>query len=170
MLFRSVRRRLELRGEARGVRVYDDFAHHPTAIRETLRAARARFPGRRLWAILEPRSNTLRRNVFEKELAEALAGADRVVLADVYRKEKLAEAERLAPQSVVASLRARGVPAQLHADADAIVDAIVPELQPGDVAIAMSNGGFGGIHEKLLAALRSRARKGAVSATVMSAK
>ena len=157
--FQGVRRRLEAVGESGGVTVVDDFAHHPTAIRETVRAARARFPGRRLWALLEPRSNTLRRKVFEKELAEALAGADRVVLADVYRKEKLAEAERLAPESVAASLRARGVPAELHADADAIVDAIVPELRPGDVAIIMSNGGFGGIHAKLLAALPSRDRE-----------
>lgn len=151
--FRGVRRRLEVVGEAGGVTVVDDFAHHPTAIRETLRAARARFPGRRIWAVLEPRSNTLVRKVFEKELTEVLALADRVVLADVYRKETIAERERLAPAKIVESLRARGVPAELYADAGAIVAAIGPELQPHDVAVIMSNGGFGGIHGKLVAAL-----------------
>ena len=155
--FRGVRRRLEVVGEvADGVTVVDDFAHHPTAIRETLRAARARFPGRRIWAVLEPRSNTLVRKVFEKELAEVLTLADRVVLADVYRKERITETERLAPAQIVESLRAQGVPAELHADADAIVAAIGPELRAGDVAVIMSNGGFGGIHGKLLAALPSR--------------
>ena len=155
--FRGVRRRLEVVGEvAGGVTVVDDFAHHPTAIRETLRAARVRFAGRRIWAVLEPRSNTLVRKIFEKELAEVLTLADRVVLADVYRKERIAETERLAPAKIVESLRAQGVPAELHADADAIVAAIGPELRAGDVAVIMSNGGFGGIHGKLLAALPSR--------------
>jgi UDP-N-acetylmuramate: L-alanyl-gamma-D-glutamyl-meso-diaminopimelate ligase len=153
--FQGVRRRMEIVGEAAGVAVVDDFAHHPTAIRETLRAARARFPGRRIWAILEPRSNTLARKVFEKELSEVLALADQVILADVHRKGRLAESERLDPESVVASLRARGVPARFYADPAAIVEALVPELRSGDVAVIMSNGGFGGIHRKLLAALSS---------------
>ena len=151
--FEGVRRRLEVVGEAGGVVVVDDFAHHPTAIRETLRAARARFPGRRLWALLEPRSNTLRRNVFREELIEALGGADQVVLADVYRKEKLPEAERLDPQRVLAGLRARSIPTGFASGADAIVESVLPQLRSGDIVIAMSNGAFGGIHKKLLAAL-----------------
>ena len=154
--FQGVRRRMEVVGEAADVAVVDDFAHHPTAIRETLRAARARFPGRRIWAILEPRSNTLVRKIFEKELAEVLALADQVVLADVHRKGRLAETERLDPEKLVASVRARGVPARFYADPAAIVEALAPEMRPGDVAVVMSNGGFGGIHRKLLAALSSR--------------
>jgi UDP-N-acetylmuramate: L-alanyl-gamma-D-glutamyl-meso-diaminopimelate ligase len=153
--FRGVRRRLEVVGESSGVTVVDDFAHHPTAIRETLRAARLRFPARRIWAVLEPRSNTLVRKVFESELSEVLALADRVVLSDVYRKSAIPEADRLAPAKIVGSLRQRAVPAELHADADAIVAAIVPELRAGDVAVIMSNGGFGGIHGKLLTALNT---------------
>ena len=154
--FQGVRRRMEVVGEAADIAVVDYFAHHPTAIRETLRAARARFPGQRIWAVLEPRSNTLVRKVFENELAEVLALADQVVLADVHRKGRLAESERLDPEKLVASLRARGVPARFYADPAAIVEALAPELRPGDVAVIMSNGGFGGIHRKLLAALASR--------------
>lgn len=154
--FRGVRRRLEVVEEEDGVMVLDDFAHHPTAIRETLRAARTRFAGRRLWALLEPRSNTLRRSVFEKELAEALAGADRVILAEVYRKEKVPGDDRLQPERVLASLRAHGVHAELGADADRIVEAILPQLEPGDLVLAMSNGAFGGLPRKLLQALRQR--------------
>jgi len=154
--FQGVRRRMEVVGEAAGIALVDDFAHHPTAIRETLRAARVRFPGRRIWAILEPRSNTLVRKVFEKELSEVLALADQVVLADVHRKGRLAETDRLDPQKLVASLCARGVPARFCADPAAIVEALAPELRPGDVAVVMSNGGFGGIHRKLLDALSSR--------------
>jgi UDP-N-acetylmuramate: L-alanyl-gamma-D-glutamyl-meso-diaminopimelate ligase len=161
--FQGVRRRMEVVGEAAGIAIVDDFAHHPTAIRETLRAARARFSGRRIWAILEPRSNTLVRKVFENELAEVLALADQVVLADVHRKGRLAETERLDPEKLVASLRANGVPARFYADAAAIVEALAPELRPGDVAVIMSNGGFGGIHGILLAALQSRDSVGALA-------
>ena len=107
--FRGVRRRLEIIGEENGVVIVDDFAHHPTAIRETLRAAASRFPGRRIWALIEPRSNTLRRNVFEKQLMDALALAQRVVIADVYNKDKLASSERLDPAQVLSGLRQRGV-------------------------------------------------------------
>jgi len=151
--FRGVRRRMEVVGEAAGVTVVDDFAHHPTAIRETLRAARARFPQRRLWAVLEPRSNTLVRKVFEEELTQVLALADGVVVSDPHRKDRLAAADRLDPEKLVGSLRARGVPAWFHHDSTAIVEALAPELHSGDVAVIMSNGGFGGIHRKLLAAL-----------------
>jgi UDP-N-acetylmuramate: L-alanyl-gamma-D-glutamyl-meso-diaminopimelate ligase len=151
--FRSVKRRLEVRAEVGGITVIDDFAHHPTAIRETLRALRGAYVGRSLWAILEPRSNTLRRNVFADELVESLALADRVVLAQVFKSENIPEAERLHPEEIAAALTARGVPAAVYADAEAIVAAMVPELQPGDVVAILSNGGFGGIYEKLPSAI-----------------
>jgi UDP-N-acetylmuramate: L-alanyl-gamma-D-glutamyl-meso-diaminopimelate ligase len=151
--FKSVKRRLEVRAEVNGVTIIDDFAHHPTAIRETLRALRTAYAGRRLWAVLEPRSNTLRRNVFEDALVDSLALADRSVLAGVFKSEAIPEGERLHPENVVAALRARGVESALYADADAIVAAIAPELRPGDVVAILSNGGFGGIYEKLPKAL-----------------
>jgi len=151
--FRSVKRRLEVRAEVNGVTIIDDFAHHPTAIRETLRALRTSYPGRRLWAVLEPRSNTLRRNVFEEALVESLALADRSVLAAVFKSEAIPAGERLHPENVVAALRARGLESAVYADADAIVGAMVPELKAGDVVAILSNGGFGGIYEKLPKAL-----------------
>lgn len=155
--FKSVRRRLEVRAEVNGVTIIDDFAHHPTAIRETLRALRAAWPGRRLWAVLEPRSNTLRRNVFERELVESLATADRVVLAGVFHSEKIPVGERLQPEKVVAALREAGHDAALYANAEAIVTNVAPRLEAGDVVAILSNGGFDGIYEKLPAALRGRA-------------
>jgi UDP-N-acetylmuramate: L-alanyl-gamma-D-glutamyl-meso-diaminopimelate ligase len=156
--FRSVKRRLEVRAEVGGVTIIDDFAHHPTAIRETLRALRTAYPetgegGGRLWAILEPRSNTLRRNVFEEALVESLALADRSVLAEVFQSEAIPAAERLQPERVAAALRARGQESAVHRDADAIVAAVAPDLRAGDVVAILSNGGFGGIYEKLPAAL-----------------
>jgi UDP-N-acetylmuramate: L-alanyl-gamma-D-glutamyl-meso-diaminopimelate ligase len=151
--FKSVKRRLEVRAEVAGVTVIDDFAHHPTAIRETLRALRAAYKGRKLWAILEPRSNTLRRNVFEKELIESLALADEVVLAAVFKSEAIPAAERLDPEHVVAALQAKKVPTVLCDDADAIVANIAPRLRSGDVVAILSNGGFGGIYTKLPHAL-----------------
>jgi UDP-N-acetylmuramate: L-alanyl-gamma-D-glutamyl-meso-diaminopimelate ligase len=153
--FRSVKRRLEVRAEVNGVTIIDDFAHHPTAIRETLRALRTAYAGRRLWAVLEPRSNTLRRNVFEQALVESLALADRSVLAGVFKLEAIPAGERLHPENVVAALRARGFDSAVYADADAIVAAIVPELRPGDVVAILSNGGFGGIYEKLPKAIEA---------------
>jgi len=153
--FKSVKRRLEVRAEVNGVTIIDDFAHHPTAIRETLRALRTAYAGRRLWAVLEPRSNTLRRNVFEDALVDSLALADRSVLAGVFKSEAIPEGKRLHPENVVAALRARGVESGLYADADAIVAAIAPELRPGDVVAILSNGGFGGIYEKLPKALET---------------
>ena len=155
--FRSVKRRLEVRAEVNGVTIIDDFAHHPTAIRETLRALRTAYAGRRLWAVLEPRSNTLRRNVFEKALVESLALADRSVLAAVFKSEAIPAAERLHPENVATALRARGFESAVYADADAIVAAIVPELRSGDVVAILSNGGFGGIYEKLPKALEAAA-------------
>ncbi len=159
--FRSVKRRLEVRAEVAGVTVIDDFAHHPTAIRETLRALRAAYPatadGARLWAVLEPRSNTLRRNIFQAELVESLALADEVVIAAVFGSEAIPPGERLNTERVVEGLRQRGMAARLCADAEAIVQSIAPELRAGDVVAVLSNGGFGNIYEKLPAALRSRA-------------
>jgi len=154
--FKSVKRRLEVRGVVDGITIIDDFAHHPTAIRETLRALRESYTGRRIWAVLEPRSNTLRRNVFEGELVESLALADRVVMAAVFKSESIAPAERLHPEHVVAALKARGTPAALFADADAIVEGIVSELKNGDVVVILSNGGFGNIYQKLPAAIAAR--------------
>lgn len=154
--FKSVKRRLEVRAEIGGVTVIEDFAHHPTAIRETLRALRSVYPSGRLWAVLEPRSNTLRRKVLERDLVESLRLADRVALAGVYQQERIPEDERLHPEDVVRSLKAEGTEAVLLPDADAIVNGIAPRLESGDVVAILSNGGFDGIYEKLPARLRER--------------
>lgn len=155
--FRSVKRRLEIRAEIDGITIIDDFAHHPTAIRETLRALRESYPGRRLWAVLEPRSNTLRRNVFELALVDSLSLADRIVLAGVFKSENIPGPERLVPENVVAKLQLRGIDAQTLPDAAAIVAYLAPQLASGDVVAILSNGGFGNIYETLPAALRERA-------------
>jgi UDP-N-acetylmuramate: L-alanyl-gamma-D-glutamyl-meso-diaminopimelate ligase len=154
--FESVKRRLEVRAVIDGITIIDDFAHHPTAIRETLRALRSAYPTSRLWAVLEPRSNTLRRNVFEHELVESLSLADRVVLAGVFKQESIPEGERLHPEAILLALANTGHEAALYAHADDIVSGIVPELAAGDVVAILSNGGFDGIYEKLPAALRAR--------------
>jgi UDP-N-acetylmuramate: L-alanyl-gamma-D-glutamyl-meso-diaminopimelate ligase len=153
--FRSVKRRLEVKAELYGVTIIDDFAHHPTAIAQTLKALRARYAGRRLWAVLEPRSNTLRRKVFQHELAQSLSLADQVVVADVFKSEAIPENERLDPAAVVADLNANGRPAQLLSNADAIASTMAPQLRPGDLVAILSNGGFGGIYDKLPAKIRS---------------
>jgi UDP-N-acetylmuramate: L-alanyl-gamma-D-glutamyl-meso-diaminopimelate ligase len=147
--FKSVKRRLEVKAEVNGVTIIDDFAHHPTAIAETIKALRARYPGRRLWAILEPRSNTLRRNVLQNELAQSLATADEVVIARVFRPEAIPESECLDLNAVIASINHAGKRARAIPDADAIVAQIGGELTAGDVVVILSNGGFGGIYEKL---------------------
>ncbi len=151
--FKSVKRRLEVRAEIAGITIVDDFAHHPTAIRETLRALRHAYGGRRLWAVLEPRSNTLRRNVFAAALVESLALADAVVLASVFQSGNIPAAERLVPAAIAAALRERGYPAEALAGADEIVGYLVPRLETGDVVAILSNGGFGDIYRKLPAAL-----------------
>jgi UDP-N-acetylmuramate: L-alanyl-gamma-D-glutamyl-meso-diaminopimelate ligase len=151
--FKSVKRRLEVRAVERGVTVIDDFAHHPTAIRETLRALRAAYPQSRLWAVLEPRSNTLRRNVFERELVDALALADEVVLAGVFKQESIPEGERLHPEAVVRALLAQGRQAMLAANVEEIVAHVAAGARAGDVVAILSNGGFDGIYEKLPARL-----------------
>ncbi|HEX8712073.1 MAG TPA: UDP-N-acetylmuramate:L-alanyl-gamma-D-glutamyl-meso-diaminopimelate ligase [Terracidiphilus sp.] len=154
--FKSVKRRLEVRAQIAGITIIEDFAHHPTAIRETLRTLRAVYPQSRLWAILEPRSNTLRRKVLAGDLIESLSQADHVILADVYQQHRIPEAERLHPEEVVRVLNDKGTPAELRADADAIVETITSQLDSGDVVAILSNGGFNGIYEKLPARLRNR--------------
>ncbi len=155
--FASVKRRLEVKAVVDGITIIDDFAHHPTAIRETLRALKASYPRARLWAVLEPRSNTLRRNIFERELVEALGLADEIVLAEVFKQESIPEAERLHPEAILSGLKAAGHRAELHSNADAIVAAITPKLRSGDVVAILSNGGFDGIYEKLPGRLEARA-------------
>ncbi len=147
--FKSVKRRLEVCAEIGGITIIDDFAHHPTAIRETLRALRSVYPQSRLWAVLEPRSNTLRRKVLEPELVDSLRLADRVVLAGVYQQQRIPDAERLHPEDVVRALNSHGTAAELYPDVEAIVNGIAPQLEPGDVVAILSNGGFDGIYEKL---------------------
>jgi UDP-N-acetylmuramate: L-alanyl-gamma-D-glutamyl-meso-diaminopimelate ligase len=151
--FRSVRRRMELKGEAGGVRVIDDFAHHPTAVRETIDAARDRYPGGRLFAILEPRSYTAQRREFQESFREALARADRVYLAGLFHPERYDRTTGMDPQELVAGLRTGGILADYLPEVDRIVESVVREARPGDTLLVMSNGGFGGIHAKLLAAL-----------------
>ena len=151
--FLSVKRRMELRGEAGGVTVIDDFGHHPTAIRETVRALRVKFPGRRIWAVFEPRSNTTRRNVFQQELVDALERADAVVVAEVARLEQLPLGERLDPEKLMQDLRLTGKPAAYLPTVESIVDHVGSGARPGDVVCVFSNGGFGDIHNRLLARL-----------------
>ena len=149
--FGGVRRRQEVRGVTdRNITVVDDFGHHPTAIREALAGMRCRFEGARLWAIFEPRSNTTRRNVFQDALPEALSHADGVCIAEVARADRLAEDERLDTDLLMKTLRDGGIPAFYETDADAIVSRLEVEARDNDVVIVFSNGGFGGIHEKLL--------------------
>jgi len=151
--FRSVRRRMELKGIAGGIRVIDDFAHHPTAVRETIEAARARFPGGRLFAILEPRSYTAQRREFQEPFREALGGADRVFVAGLFHPERYDRDTGMDPLELVEGLRTSGVPADFLPEVDRIVEIVTSEAQPGDTLLVMSNGGFGGIHGKLLVAL-----------------
>ncbi len=154
--FRSVKRRLEVTAQVHGITIVDDFAHHPTAIEQTIRALRARYPQSRLWVVLEPRSNTMRRNVLQDALARSLALADEVIVAAIFKSEAIPEAERLDLNRVIAQIQKHGKQARILADADAIVNAIAPELHDGDVVAILSNGGFGGIYEKLPQRLRAR--------------
>jgi UDP-N-acetylmuramate: L-alanyl-gamma-D-glutamyl-meso-diaminopimelate ligase len=152
--FQGIARRQELRGEVRGIKVIDDFAHHPTALRETLRALRHRYPGSRIWAIFEPRSNTTRRAIFQDELPEALKLADGVFISQIARLDQLPEKERLDPQAVIRTIAAAGHPAFYEPDAAHIIEKLVPLLKEKDVVAVFSNGGFDGIHAKLLEALQ----------------
>jgi UDP-N-acetylmuramate: L-alanyl-gamma-D-glutamyl-meso-diaminopimelate ligase len=154
--FQGVKRRMEVRGISGGVVVIDDFGHHPTAIRETLRALRCKYPQERLWALFEPRSNTTRRNVFQRELVEALAQADSVVVAEVARLDQLPPEDRLDPIRLMRDLQATGKPAAYLPSVDAIVEHTARSVGPGDVVCVFSNGGFGGIHARLLKRLSNR--------------
>jgi UDP-N-acetylmuramate: L-alanyl-gamma-D-glutamyl-meso-diaminopimelate ligase len=159
--FKSVKRRLEVKAQVNGITIIDDFAHHPTAIAGTLKALRARYPEARLWAILEPRSNTLRRRVLQSDLARSLAVADEIIVAGVFRSEAVPANERLELPALAADILTHGRHARLLADADEIVQVVAPEMRSGDVVAILSNGGFGGIYEKLparLSALASQAK------------
>jgi UDP-N-acetylmuramate: L-alanyl-gamma-D-glutamyl-meso-diaminopimelate ligase len=152
--FQGVKRRLELKGIVRGIAVYDDFAHHPTAIFETIRALRSAHPGRRVWAIFEPRSATSCRRVFQEDFAKAFAdaGADETILAAVFRSS-LPEDERLSIDQLLCDLKAGGHRARSIPKVDDIVRVVAREAREGDLVLIMSNGGFDGIHAKLLRAL-----------------
>ena len=152
--FSGIARRQEVRGEVRGVKVIDDFGHHPTAIAHTLQALRQRYRGHRLWAVFEPRTNTTRRAVFQQQLPDALKLADGVLMAQVAKLEQIPEKERLNPKAVVDAIAKAGHPAFYEKDAAAIVDQIVPMLRAKDVVVVFSNGGFDNIHEKLLGRLK----------------
>jgi UDP-N-acetylmuramate: L-alanyl-gamma-D-glutamyl-meso-diaminopimelate ligase len=152
--FRGVRRRLEVRGQARGVTVYDDFAHHPTAVRATLGALQEGGDSAgRLVAVFEPRSYTARTRRFQEEFAEALAVADRAIVAAAHLPGRIPEADRISEEDLVTSIRARGTEAEFVPSVDAIVAGLAPRLEPGDRVVILSNGGFGGIHDRLLRAL-----------------
>ena len=148
--FEGVLRRQELRGEVRGIKVIDDFGHHPTAIRQTLAGLRHQYPGARLWAIFEPRSNTTRRAVFQHQLPAAFEQADGVVFSKVARLEQIPENERLNPERVIADIAAAGKPAFYEPNVDQIIARIRPLAKSGDVIVVFSNGGFDGIHGRLL--------------------
>jgi UDP-N-acetylmuramate: L-alanyl-gamma-D-glutamyl-meso-diaminopimelate ligase len=148
--FRSVKRRMDVKGEIGGVLIVDDFAHHPTAVKATIEAARDRWPGRRLWAILEPRSNSMRRKVFQDALPKALALGDRVVLGGVFRAQQLGDENRLDPESVAESVRALGKDARVFPSSEAIAEHLGREAKSGDLLLIMSNGSFDGLCDKLL--------------------
>jgi UDP-N-acetylmuramate: L-alanyl-gamma-D-glutamyl-meso-diaminopimelate ligase len=156
--FSGVRRRQEIKGTIGNITVIDDFAHHPTAVKGTIEAIRSAYPGRRLWAIFEPRSHTSRRRIFEHEFAETLACADRVVIAGLYRPDKISEADRLSPEEVVAEInRSCGEERAAFIErAQDIPPHVAQAARPGDIIVVMSNGGFDGVQEKILQALASR--------------
>lgn len=147
--FKSVKRRLQVRAVVGGVTIIDDFAHHPTAIAGTLTALRSRYPGARLWTILEPRSNTMRRKVLQDDLAKSLALADEIVIANVFKSEAIPESERLDLSALTTSIQKHGRHARVVPSVDGIVQLVAPELRSGDIVAILSNGGFGGIYEKL---------------------
>ncbi|GAA5496243.1 UDP-N-acetylmuramate--L-alanyl-gamma-D-glutamyl-meso-2,6-diaminoheptandioate ligase [Rubritalea halochordaticola] len=160
--FEGIARRQELRGEARGVKVVDDFAHHPTAIQQAADAIRQKYDPKRLWVIFEPRSNTTRRNVFQNELADALSRADLAIVAAVPNPEKVAESDRLSPEKLIADIEAQGTHGWFLHTVDEIVAKVTELAEEGDVVAVLSNGGFGGVHDKLLASLEASAKQGAL--------
>jgi len=156
--FRSVKRRMDVRGEIGGVLVVDDFAHHPTAVKATIEAARGRWPGRRIWAVLEPRSNSMRRKVFQETLPKALALGDRVILGGVFRAQQLGGENRLDPETVAEGVRSLGKDARVFPSSDAIAEHLGVETKPGDLVLIMSNGSFDGLCEKALKKLGAAAQ------------
>jgi UDP-N-acetylmuramate: L-alanyl-gamma-D-glutamyl-meso-diaminopimelate ligase len=167
--FGGVKRRQEVRGEVRGVTVIDDFAHHPTAVRGSIEALRARYPGRRLVAVFEPRTNTSRRNIFQDEYAAAFDGADRVLVravpdAPIYSATGPVE-ERFSAERLAGDLKGRGIDAASLDDVDAVVDRLAADCEPGDVVLVMSNGSFDGLCQKLLAALEQPSSDQSTSST-----
>ena len=153
--FKGIKRRMEVKGIAGGVTVIDDFGHHPTAILETLRALRLRYGKEKIWAVFEPRSNTTRRNVFQNELASSFADADAVIVSEVARLEQISADERLDPEKLMADIKSSGKEATYLPDANAIVAHLAQHAQGGEVICVFSNGGFDGIHGKLLQRLAS---------------
>lgn len=156
--FKSVKRRMQVRGEAGGVTIIDDFAHHPTAVQQTLAAARAKYSGRRIIAVFEPRSYTAQIKKFQEPFEDGLAEADVIVIAGLFHPERYAADAAISPQEMADNLSKRGRAAEFIATADEIVARLVPQLTTGDVVVIMSNGSFGGIHDKLLIALEQNQR------------
>jgi len=151
--FRSVKRRMELRGQSSDILVYDDFAHHPTAVAETLKTAKGLFPEQRLIAVFEPRSNTSVQNLMQSMLEEALSLADRVLMAKPHRGESIPVKKRLDEGTLTNNLKRHGVTTTIHQNSDGILQTLVEECKPGDVVVIMSNGSFGNLHQRLLQAL-----------------
>lgn len=154
--FRGIHRRMEVLAVAGGITIVDDFGHHPTAIYETIAALRSAYAGRRLWAAFEPRSNTTRRNVFQTELADALAAADGVVFSQIDRPQQLPPSQRLNPEQLAEDIRQRGKPCEYLADADAVCRYLANETRPKDVVCIFSNGSFGNLRAKLKHVLQQR--------------
>jgi UDP-N-acetylmuramate: L-alanyl-gamma-D-glutamyl-meso-diaminopimelate ligase len=154
--FRSVKRRMDVKGEFDGVLLVDDFAHHPTAVTATIAAVRGRWPGRRIWGILEPRSNSMRRKIFQETLPKALATADRIILAGVFRSQQLGDDNRLDPESVAQSVRELRKEARVFGSSDEIAACLAEEAQPNDILLVMSNGSFDGLCEKLMKKMATR--------------
>jgi UDP-N-acetylmuramate: L-alanyl-gamma-D-glutamyl-meso-diaminopimelate ligase len=151
--FKSVKRRMQIRGEVQGVIVIDDFAHHPTAVKETLLGTRQKYPNHRIIALFEPRSFTAQRKQFQHEFTEGLLEADKIVIAGLFHPERYSKDTAIDPQEMIEEMRGRGRQADFIASPDDIVSALVPQLKSGDIVVAMSNGSFGGIHDKILNAL-----------------
>jgi UDP-N-acetylmuramate: L-alanyl-gamma-D-glutamyl-meso-diaminopimelate ligase len=162
--FQSVKRRMDVKGQFDNILVVDDFAHHPTAIRATIEAVRLRWPKRRLWAILEPRSNSMRRRVFQEALPQSLALGDRVILGSVHRAGQLSDDQRLDPESIASAVRQLGKDAQVFASSEAIADYLAAEARPNDLLLVMSNGSFDGLCEQLLTRLQTRSSTAEVPA------
>jgi UDP-N-acetylmuramate: L-alanyl-gamma-D-glutamyl-meso-diaminopimelate ligase len=154
--FKGIRRRQEIRSMKKGVTIVDDFAHHPTAVKKTIESMRDRFPGQKLWAVFEPRSNTSRRNIFQNEFVGALALADRVIIARPYREDSIPKDERLDVDALAAAITRRGVDAHSISTTEHIVEFIMRNTDAGDVILVMSNGAFDGLCDKLDRALDKR--------------